>query len=147
MGDQRHQLATLLARLQSPDAGTPVRLEAATLAARLALHSGDPSLADVAESLAVPPEGQDAATETDARIRCIARATRRAIALARRNGAPSPGVLARSLSDDADRVAASAQTELGDGRADLARQLARIGLSRHPGHTRLTRVLAEIDAA
>jgi hypothetical protein len=143
MALDRPQLATLLARLQSPGASARDRLAAAQAAAHLALETGDPSLADVAESLAVEDGSDDAER---AHLRGLARAARRAIALSRRSGAPSPQALARALADDAAGVASAARGALGAGRPDLARQIAALGLARHPGDASLHAILADARA-
>ena len=51
--DARSILAGLLRQLESPATPPAVRLQAAMMANRLALFHGDPSLTDVAESLAL----------------------------------------------------------------------------------------------
>ena len=102
MEDARAVLADLLKRIDTRDSDPLLRLSAATMANRLALFHGDPSLTDVAESLAldtdtgIPPDILRSLTsESD-----VARATRRAIALAHRHQLKSPKDLAMSLVAD-----------------------------------------------
>lgn len=147
MEDARAILAGLLRQLESPASPPAVRLQAAMMANRLALFHGDPSLTDVAESLAVetdsstPPEILRGLTsESD-----IARATRRAIALAHRHQLKNPRDLALSLVADPVLLAQRVREQLARGDSHLARATLEVARFRHPNDPALARLDATVD--
>ena len=146
MEDARSILAGLLQQLDSATTPPSVRLQAAMMANRLALFHGDPSLTDVAESLAIEiddttPEAivQGLTSET-----AVARATRRAIALAHRHQLGSPKDLAMSLVADPGLLAQQVRDQIARGDSHLARATLDVALFRHPNDPTLTRLDASV---
>lgn len=147
MEDARTILADLLQQLESSATPPAVRLQAAMMANRLALFHGDPSLTDVAESLAVdtddttPAEILKGLTSEGA----VARATRRAIALAHRHRLQSPKDLAMSLVADPALLAQQVRDQIARGDAHLARATLEVARFRHPDDPAWARLDAAVD--
>ena len=147
MEDARAILAGLLRQIESPATPPSVRLQAAMMANRLALFHGDPSLTDVAESLALdtsdglPPDILLSLTSESN----VARATRRAIALAHRHQLKSPKDLAMSLVADPGLLAQQVRDQLAQGDAPLARATLEVARYRHPDDPGLARLDASVS--
>jgi hypothetical protein len=140
--DARAILAGLLKQLESPATPPAVRLQAAMMANRLALFHGDPSLTDVAESLAVETdEGMpDEIIRGLSSESSVARATRRAIALAHRHQLRSPKDLAMSLVADPVLLAKQVRDQIARGESHLARATLEVARYRHPDDPALQRL-------
>jgi len=146
--DARSILAGLLQQLESPATPPTIRLQAAMMANRLALFHGDPSLTDVAESLAIEtdagtPEEIVAGLTSES---AVARATRRAIALAHRHHLKNPRDLAMSLVADPVILAQQVRDQLARGDAHLARATLEVARYRHPNDQALARLDASVGA-
>jgi hypothetical protein len=145
MHDARAVLAELLRQLELPDAHASLRVQASSLANRLAMFHSEPSLADVAESIAV-----DVADDADPTLRAslvkeaaIARATRRAIALAHRHRLSGPRELALSLVADPHSLCTEVRKHIAEGEKGMAQATLEIGLTRHPESPDLRALHAE----
>jgi hypothetical protein len=146
--EARMALAGLLDQLQTESADRTLRLEAATMANRLALFHGDPSLADVAESLAIDipepcPDAVDEAIRTEA---AVAKATRRAIALANAQRLTAPRDLVWSLVEQPAALAGEIRRRLESDDKLLARAILEVALTRHPDSDELRGLEAELVA-
>ena len=146
MHDARALLAALLRQLDLPDAHAGLRVQAASLANRLAMFHSEPSLADVAESIAL-----DVAGDADPALRAallkeaaIARATRRAIALAHRHRLSGPRDLALSLVADPNVLCTEVRKHMADGKKGMAQATLEVGLTRHPESPDLRALQAEV---
>jgi hypothetical protein len=130
----RNHLGELLKALEATPRDHDTRLKAANLANRLCLDAGDGRLADVAEALAVDMPGPvPRAFKTEmARQASVARAARRAVALAGQRGYASPRSLANSLLEDPARIAEEVLHLRRHGREPLARALLEVALARFP---------------
>jgi len=148
MEDARTLLSRLLQEVNGPHADPTTLIEAATLANRLALFHGDPSLADVAESLAVSitDEMSESQAQSLQAERAVARAARRAIALAHRHQLHSPRDLALSLVADPDTLIQEIQTLLTEGNQSLARAALEVAVSRHPQNSTLNRLHHDLSS-
>lgn len=142
MEDERAILAGLLRQLESPATPPAVRLQAAIMANRLALSHADPSLTDVAESLAVvtdpstPPEILRGLTsESD-----IASATRGTITRAHRQRLKNPKDLTLSLVADPVLLAQRVREQLARGDSHLTPDTPEAGRYRHPQALELKRL-------
>jgi hypothetical protein len=147
--EARTALAGLLDQIDKDASDGGLRLEAATMANRLALFHGDPSLADVAESLAVdipaPTPGIVVrAIENEA---AVAKATRRAIALANAQKLTAPRDLAISLVESPDVLLQEVRRRIDDDEIGVARAILEVALTRHPTSADLRALHVEVLAA
>ena len=135
----RSELSQLLQTLEDAPEDVATRVAAAELAVRLALLTGEARTADIAESLLVDlPEdaGTDARSKLE-HIAATARATRRAIVLARGLDLSSPAVLADTALQEAGQLAREIEALAGD-KPPLAQAMLDLALARHPGSAELT---------
>jgi len=147
--EARTALAGLLDQIEKDASDGGLRLEAATMANRLALFHGDPSLTDVAESLAIdiptPTPGIVVrAIENEA---AVARATRRAIALANAQKLTAPRDLAISLVESPDVLLQEVRRRIDDEQPGVARAILEVALTRHPNSADLHAMRVEVLAA
>lgn len=134
MHDARRVLSELLAGLDPQGRDLDARVQAATLANRLALFLGDPSMADVAQAVAVDADrsADGLLLQTLDREAAVARATRRAVALSHRSGERSPSALAAALAADPSTLVAQVRALLTAGEERLAKATLEVARCRHP---------------
>jgi len=144
---RREKLAALLTKLIDETYNESLRLEAARLAVQIALQEGDPTAADITDSLvAGSPSGTHANTLGDLRhIAATARAARRAIAMTAPLSATSPREQILSGTDGPEQVRREVQARILGGQLQLACSIVRIGLTRHPDDQGLHEIAAELD--
>jgi hypothetical protein len=132
--DVRTTLSQLLVHLSTCPRDHEARLRAATLANQLCLDAGDGRMADVAEALwsDLPPAMPRAFRAEMARQVAIARAARRAVAMSRRVGQPSPRSLAHVLAQDPGRLAEDVRRRHVMGQSSVAAALLEVALARFP---------------
>ncbi len=129
----RAELARQLQLLESQPARAELRVQAAELAVRVALTLGDPSTVDVAQALLADlpePTPRELAQRLE-HLAATARATRRAIVMARAAGA-TPQDLAESTSAEPRTLERQVRERLDSGDSHLAGALLEVAISRHP---------------
>ncbi|MDP6932126.1 MAG: hypothetical protein QGG40_04380, partial [Myxococcota bacterium] len=126
MEEAREALAHLLVQIENTDS-TDARIEAMEFANRLALRFGDPNLADVAEALSVDLDDLTDHQEFQVQVqRSLARATRRAIALAHRQGASTPSELLEWLTAEPQVIAQEIHRHLDSDQRGLAQAILEV---------------------
>jgi hypothetical protein len=145
---RREELATLLTDLIDDTHNEALRLQAATLGLEIALQEGDPTAADITDSLVAgtPNCTSPRALGTLRHLAATAKAARRAIAFTAPLSAASPRAQIEQAIGDPEAVLKEIKDRIVMGQLQLAQSIVQVGLSRHPGNQALYEIRSELTS-